>query len=108
MGWRTQPGSAEAIVQQWAGRKKFLGVFFLWVSVLYSSLFVWAGFEALKPEWRGLVLLPLAYGTGAGIMAEVLRRDANPSRLEWSLAVFFALLPLMKMLGDSGVFSIIS
>jgi hypothetical protein len=104
MGWKAQPGSAEATVQQWTSSKKVLGLVFLWLSVLYSAIFVWAGYVMLKPEWRWLVLLPLAFGVGAGFVAESLRRDPGPSRLKWALGIFFGLPPLLKMAGDSGFF----
>lgn len=107
MGWKAQPGSAEATVQQWASSKKLLGVVFLWLSVLYSAIFVWAGYAMLKPEWRWLVLLPFAFGVGAGFMAESLRQDPDPSRLKWALGIFFALPPLLKMAGDAGLFEVL-
>jgi hypothetical protein len=102
MGWTAKPGSAEERLNQWTTRKN-VTLIFLGLSVFYSGLLAWAAIELLKPSWRYLVGLPLAYGVGAACTAAVLWRSEHPSTATWATAYFFGALPAITMLLNSGI-----
>lgn len=102
MGWIAKPGSAEDRLNQWLTRKN-VTLTFLGLSVFYSALLAWAAVGLLKPDWRYLSVVPLAYGLGAVGTAVALWKIDRPSTATWAIAYFFGALPAIKMLLDSGV-----
>ncbi|WP_313332689.1 hypothetical protein [Sphingobium yanoikuyae] len=104
MGWIAKPGSTEDRLNQWLVRKN-LALIFLAFSVFESGLFFWLAVQWLKPGWRFLMLLPLAYAIGAFITGVVLWRSKDPSSALWAATYFFVGLPVIKMVLDSGIIS---
>lgn len=102
MGWIAKPGSAEDRINQWLVRKN-LALIFLAFSVFESGLFFWLAIHWLKPGWRFLMLLPLAYAIGASATAVFLWKSKEPSSALWTTTYFFVALPVIKMVLDSGI-----
>lgn len=102
MGWIAKPGSAEERINQWLVRKN-LALIFLAFSAFESGLFFWLAVQWLKPGWRFLMLLPLAYAIGASITGVVLWKSKDPSSTLWATTYFFVALPVIKMVLDSGI-----
>jgi hypothetical protein len=104
MGWIAKPGSVEDRLNQWFVRKN-LALIFLVFSVFESGLFFWLAVQWLKPGWRFLMLLPLAYAIGAFMTGALLWKSKEPSSALWATTYFFVALPIIKMVLDSGIIS---
>ena len=104
MGWIAKPGSAEDSLNQWFVRKN-VALIFLVFSVFESGLFFLLAVQWLKPGWRVVMLLPLAYAIGAILTGVLLWKSKEPSSALWTTTYFFVALPVIKMVLDSGIIS---